>query len=64
MTCFFTGSAAAVTFDAAKKLDISSAHVSVLLQRSSGRFAGSTSVAPCREYGWCASKTRGYMTTR
>jgi hypothetical protein len=19
---------------------------------------------PCREYGWCGSKSRGYMTTR
>ena len=36
MTCFFTGSAAAVTFDAAKKLDISPAHVSVLLHEVLG----------------------------
>jgi len=32
--------------------------------RSFGRFDGSTNCAPCREYGWCGSKTRGYMTVR
>jgi hypothetical protein len=55
--------AAVVISGAVRKLDTGQERVRVLLQRSSGRFDGSTTVRPAASMG-CGNKTRGYMTAR
>src|SRR5262249_28835197 len=54
-------SAAAVTFDAAKRPDTSLARLRGAVATKFWTFRWEYYCQPCREYEWCGAKARGYM---